>query len=337
MESRARNPKTLLALGAFALALIGVLAYNPLDHEYQPGPAPASFDAFLKQKLEASTAAQVRPNNEERLVRYAPATQKTEYAILFIHGFGASRAEGEAVIDQIASEFQANTYYMRLPGHGTDKERHAAVEYSDYIDAAEEAFAMTQKLGEKIIVSGSSTGALLAAYLASEHPDEVHAAILSSPLLEFKDPNAFIFTMPGGMLLIDVVFGEIRDASWGEDPENRKREGYEDYWLTSQYYSALKPLGQLREYVVQDHRIGRITSPSLLLYYYKDEENQDQVVDVQGNLEHFANFGNLNGGAHPENRAVAIADGNHVLMSKYVRGDKAAVLTAIREFLRAIE
>ncbi|MCR9141767.1 MAG: alpha/beta hydrolase [bacterium] len=338
MESKAgtpnKNKKTLIALGAFAIGLVAVLAYNPLDYEYQAGPLPETFDAYLAERLTASEAAGVRPDNEERLVRYAP---KTEYAILFIHGFGASRAEGELVIDQIGEEFQANTYYMRLPGHGTDKERHAAVKYTDYIDATEAAFAMMSKLGEKIIISGSSTGALLAAYLAAQHPDEVHAIILGSPLFEFKDPTSAIFTLPGGMLIVNGAFGEIRDANWGEDPEKRKQPGYEDYWLTTQYYSALQPLAELRKYIVQDHILGRITTPSLLLYYYKDEERQDQVVDVQGNLEHFASFGKLQGGAHPESRAVAVADGNHILMSEYVRTDKELILNSIRDFLRALE
>lgn len=337
MQSNPRNKKSLLALGAFALALIGVLAYNPLDYEFQARPLPETFDLFLNQKLAASKAAGVRANNEERLVRYAPAPQKTKYAILFIHGFGSSRAEGEMVLDQVSREFQANTYYMRLPGHGADKEAHGAVQYTDYIDATEEAFAMMSHLGEKIIVSGSSTGGLLAAYLASRYPDQVHATIMGSPLFEFKNPTSALFTMPGGMLLVNTLYGDIRDAGWGPDPENRKHENYEDYWLTTQYYRALKPLGELRKYIVQDHKIGGITSPALLFYYYKDEQHQDPVVDVAGNLEHFANFGSRVGGAHPNNRAVAIADGSHVLLSKYVRTNKEPVLVNIREFLQSLE
>lgn len=338
---RSASRRRLIALAVFAVVLIGIQLYDPLQYKYTPGQAvstasaPVSFEKYYNQRLAESRAVGVRPGNEERLVRAAPG--KTEYAILFIHGFGASRAEGEAVFDQLGRELGANVYYARLRGHGANAEDHASVEFGDYLNTVEDAMAMMPQLGEKIIVGGSSTGALLAAYLAARHPETVYATIMSSPLFEFKDPKSAAFTLPGGMLLINTLFGEVRDANWSSDPEKRKQPGYEDYWLVTQYYSALRPLGELREYIIRDHFIGAITRPSLLLYYYADEERQDQVVDVAGNLEHFAQFGHLKGGGHSANRAVAIADGNHILMSEYVRTDKKLILQAVRDFLKAIQ
>ena len=337
MQTKPRT-KYLAGLGVFAVALIGILAYNPLNYVYHAdGPPAATFDEFLNQKLAASKAVGARPANEERLVRFSAPGEKTKLAILYIHGFGASRGEGEAVVDVIAKEFQANTYYMRLPGHGANKEDHARTQYTDYIDAVEEAFAMMPQLGERTIIIGASTGGLLGTYLASKYPDRVYALIMASPFYEFKDPASAIFTIPGGMLVVNAAFGEIRDAGWPVEPENRKQPGYEDHWLTTQYYSALKPLAELRKYIVDDDTFGRITSPSLMLYYYKDETHQDESVDVAAMLAAFAKFGTLNGGANPNNQAVAIADGNHILLSEFVRTDKTLILNSIRDFLHPLE
>jgi pimeloyl-ACP methyl ester carboxylesterase len=331
-----RKTLSLASLAVFALVLLGALTYDPLDYEYQPqGQPAATFEEFYAARLAESKAADARPDNEERLVRYAPG--KTPLAILYIHGYGASRAEGEMVIDTVAREFQANTYYMRLPGHGTSKEDHAAQKYSDYLNAVEETFAMMPLLGEKVIVTGTSAGGLLATYLAAKYPERVAALVLASPFYEFRDPTAAILTLPGGPLLVRAAIGEFRDASWKEDPDGRRVDGYEDHWLTLQYSSALTELARLRKFVAQPHVFGNVVSPSIVLYYYASEDKQDGSVNVAAILENFAQFGHLRGGAHPLNRAVAIADGNHILLSEYVRTDKQRIISELSRFLKDVQ
>ncbi len=332
-DSSNRNYIRLSALGVLVVALAAYLLYDPLPYEYEPQPLPDTFEEFLQQKLEASEAAGTREFNEEKLIRYAP---KTEYAVLYIHGFGASRGEGEYVFDRVAEKLQANTYYMRLPGHGTNKEDHANTTYKDYLDSVEEAFAMMPKLGDRILIGGCSTGATLATYLASKYPERVAGLILVSPFYEFRDPTtSTIAGMPGGETIITTVMGEVRDARWPEDdPENRKVEGYDGRWLTEQYYSAVVRLNALRAYVAKDHIYGRIIAPTLMLYYYKDEEHQDTVVSVEAMLAALAKFGELQEqGPHPLNRAVAVEDANHIMISEFVRTDKDFIMQTINAFL----
>ena len=85
----------------------------------------------------------MRPNNEERLVwpQGTLIAAGTATAILYIHGFGASRAEGEASVEPIAQALQAVTYYTRLPGHGGDLERHAAATPDRYFERVEADFS----------------------------------------------------------------------------------------------------------------------------------------------------------------------------------------------------
>lgn len=148
--------KVVLVTTLLAFVGLGFLILPSPDYTYTPGPLPASFDEFLGNKLKQSADAGTLPGCEERLVRFAPG--QTELAFLYIHGFGASRAEGEASLDPIAARLKANTYYLRLPGHGTNKEDHARAKYTDYLDTAEEALQMMPQLGKKIIVVGTSMG-----------------------------------------------------------------------------------------------------------------------------------------------------------------------------------
>ena len=303
-------------------------------YEYTPGQLPDTFDEYYQSKLDLSNQDGVRPGNNERLVRYA---DRTDLVILYIHGFGASRAEAEFVIDPIAREFQANTYYAHLPGHGANMDVHAEARFEQYVVLAEEAFAMSRKLGDKVIIMGTSTGALLATYLAARYPDQVAATVLVSPFYDFISGTSILLALPGGLSVIHAVSGgEVRDAGWGDDPEKRKVEGYDDYWLTKQKFSALVELDKVRRYIAHDGIYRKVTSPVLLLHYYKDEEHQDNVASVPAMREAFAAFG---GDAEPSplNRMVAVEDSNHIMLSKYVRSDKAAPARAIREFLRDVQ
>lgn len=321
-----------LGIAAFVLLVVLVLApARPLPGPYLVhAPAPAlSIEDFLAKKLEVSRQEGVLPGNEERLEKYSSG--KAPVAILYLHGFGASRAEGEAVVDVLAKELSANVYYARLPGHGGAKDAHAAARYEEYFERIEEAFHYTRPLGEKMVLMASSTGALLSLWLASRHPEDVHALVLASPLCKLADPTAFLLSRSVGMPLIEALYGKERDASWKNDPEQRKQPGYEDHWITRQYFRSLLVLEDLRRTIATEEILSNVKAPVLSMYYYADSKHQDRVVSVHA--MHTC-FGMLNGGhPHSLSREVAIADGNHILMSSYVRTDKEKILAESRKFL----
>ncbi|MFZ8461094.1 alpha/beta hydrolase, partial [Staphylococcus aureus] len=63
----------------------------------------------------------IKENNEARIV-WANDTlkQKTNYAIVYLHGFSASQEEGNPVHRNIAKQFGCNLYLARLAEHGID-------------------------------------------------------------------------------------------------------------------------------------------------------------------------------------------------------------------------
>jgi len=329
MSGKLRKRILLLVLvvgvGALALAVLLPPRYHAVSKSL-----PASFDDYFKQKLQESKEKGARPGNDEKLIRFA---DKTEFAILYIHGYGASRAEGEYVVDQLAEKFKANTYYMRLPGHGTNVEDHASATFSDYINAAEEAYQMTKLLGDHVIIVGTSMGGLLTTYLASRHP-EIAGVVLASPFYDFTDPRVHLANEPAMIYVLEGVNGgPIRKSESKEgQPDNKWISGHEDFWLQNQYVKAVISLENLREYAANTATYEKVTVPVLMLYYYKDEEHQDPTASVPAMLDAFAKFGTAEK-PNPLNRAVAIEDGEHVLLSKWLHTDHERALKEMTDFL----
>ncbi len=52
----------------------------------------------------------LKPNNEARIIWADSLKTKTEYAIVYLHGFSASQEEGRPIHTNIAREFGCNLY-----------------------------------------------------------------------------------------------------------------------------------------------------------------------------------------------------------------------------------
>lgn len=278
---------------------------------------PVTEAAAVRARSEASGAW---PTAVERLVQHAPG--RAPWSLVFLHGFGATRAGGEAVMDPLAADLGANLWYPLLPGHGRDPAAHADAPAEAYLETAAHALAMGAALGERVCLVGSSTGGLLATWLAATWPDRVDALVLVSPLFAFADPTARILQIPYGLETVEAARGPVRDARFGEDPEQRRVDGYQDRWLTEQRYRALAHLERLRGWIAQEATYRTVRCPVLLLY-----SPLDDVVDLTA--MHHA-FGAM--GPNRLSRFVPIQDGHHVLMSAWVRTDKAAVRGALDRF-----
>ncbi len=304
-----------------------------LQYTYQQHVPAKSFAEYYERQRNFSHAIGVPEHMTEKLVIHNE--ENNGAAILYIHGFGASRAEGEAVADRLAEALHANLYYLRLPGHGLNAEAHAAATFQQYIQSGEEALLMMPKLGKKIIVMGTSTGGLIATYLGAKHGDKIHALILASPLWDFGNKTTRILNFPGGFRLASAIMGKERDASWKEDPEKRQHPDYYKYWLKKQKFAALIGLNDLRRYIMRRETIHAINPPVLGLIYYKDAKHHDDTIDIGKIRELFPELGKAKG-AGAKNKLVEIADGNHVILSEFVRTDKEKIMAEITGWLNTI-
>ncbi|MBM9502417.1 alpha/beta hydrolase [Leptospira sp. 201903071] len=312
-------------LGAFALFLVVTFYAEIPKYEYKPTPLHSDFDTYYKENLQISLSKKTRPGNEEKLVRYSPG--KTEVAILYIHGFGASRAEGEQVTDQLAKDLKANLYYVRLPGHGTNLEDHRDTSFDQIIQDAETAFLETEKLGKKTILIGTSMGGLISTYLAAKYPEKVHVLILASPFYDFTNPFGGLYQFSWGKEFAHLVLGKIRKST-----EEQKKDPSSAFWYRDQYLAAVQNVSDMREFVLNTEPFSKITSPVLMFYYFKNDQEQDKSASVKSMLKAFDRI-QKNGKANPLNKAVRLEVGDHVLFSKYTVSDKDTILKETKDFI----
>lgn len=222
----------------------------------------------------------LKPDNQARVV-WADSIRKTPYSIVYLHGFGASPMEGAPAHLDFAGRYHCNLYLPRLPQHGIDDpESFRAVSPKDWIDAAKEALAIGRLLGEKVILMSCSTGCTLSIYLAAERPELVDALILYSPNIALADPAAELLTYPWGLQAARMIVGEYRTVPSFIGWEAEK------YWTVTYRTEGLVALKTLMEETMQPEYFRKIRQPLFLGYYYKSEEEQDDVVSVEA-MKHF--------------------------------------------------
>jgi pimeloyl-ACP methyl ester carboxylesterase len=316
-------------LSTIFLFLLGCssLDYRYDSNQYKPS---TKFEEYYQEKLSESKALNVRPGCEEKLTRYSAT--KTKYAILYVHGFGACRKEGEYTVDRISKKYKFNTYFIRQPGHGTNKEDHRDTTYNKYLEENQTALREVQALGDKVIVIGTSMGGLISTYLSAENPDKIHALVLVSPFYDFASSAAKILEIPGGYGIAYLLYGSTRKSGREatKDPEKQKMisEDYGKYWYTEQYISAIYNVIDLKDFIAKPEVYEKIKIPVLMFYYEKDEKDRDKTASVPAMLEAYPKLS-----TNSLSTLSRIENGAHVLMSEFVQSDKEKIEKALIEFI----
>lgn len=301
-----------------ALVVVGPLfPLQPKTYEFQ---LPTDLDTYLAQG--ETQIGTVKPDQDKRIFWANPIQQKTPIAIVYLHGFSASRGELSPVPEEIAKALGANLFMTRLKGHGLTNGAEAlgSVTAQDFIEDAEEAMAIGRKLGEKVVLVGMSTGAVLALHLGSRHPD-VHAIVSINANFQPKDWRAKYLSGPFGPWLARLAIGEYREFK----TENAE---HAEFW-TPRYRSAgVVALMDLLNYVDRIS-LDRLKPPVLTIY-----TNQDEVVDVALIKEKSARIKSL---------GSRVVDGSaiykrHALAGRILSPEGNAPLQAeIVEFLKSLE
>lgn len=304
---------------------------------YFLGPAPAEpvFDLSLpsvaadaealEDRIARSESKHVlKPDNEARIVWTDSSKRRTPYAIVYLHGFSASQREGDPVHRRLASEFGCNLYLSRLSDHGIDTTESLQLFTPERAwNSAKEALAIGSAIGEKVILVSTSTGGTLALMLAAGYPNQVHALINLSPNIAINDPAAFLLNDPWGLHIARMVVGG-KYMNTVSDPRRSP------YWNDNYRLEAVVQLQELLEVTMTRATFGRVNQPSLTLYYYKNDEEQDPQVKVYAMLEMHEQLGT------PDSLKVIRAmpeAGAHVLGSDLTSRDVEGVYREMKHFV----
>lgn len=315
-----------------AVLFVGYIAGpNPSTPVYRTDmptvpPDAIELDAWV-QKKESEHA--IKPDNQARIVWYNDSLkQPTEYAIVYLHGFSASQFEGAPTHTNIARRFGANLYLSRLAEHGIDT-TDALVNLTPekYWESAKEAVAIGKQLGKKLILMGTSTGGTNALQLAATYPKDVHALILLSPNIAINDPNAWLLNNPWGLQVAKMVMGSPYRYS------SDKRAMYNQYWNSPYRLEATVALEEMLETTMVPETFSKVKQPVLLLYYYRDENNQDPVVKVSAMRDMFQQLGTP---AALKREIPMPLTGDHVIASPFKSKDASGVEKQIEQFMKEV-
>ncbi|MGB3849348.1 MAG: alpha/beta hydrolase [Tunicatimonas sp.] len=324
--------KALYWTGGIVIALAGVFAAGPRPVVGDlSGDLPVVNTSLveLAQEINRREAANplVKPDNQARIV-WADSTrkQKTPVSLVYLHGFGASQAEGAPVHTMLAERYGANLYLARLKEQGIESDSaFKRLTAANLLASAREAVAIGFALGERVIVVSTSTGSTLGLKIASEHP-ELAGLIMYSPLIAPRDEQLYLLNQPWGV--------QAMEASMGADHLINERTGRtRQYWSRYYHINGYVTLAVLVEETMTEETFRQVTCPVFLGYYYKSEEEQDQVVSVAAMHPMFEQLGT----PAEQKRKVAFPEaGNHVIGS-YIRSrDWRGVYQATDQFMQEV-
>eukprot|EP00301_Raphidiophrys_heterophryoidea_P024747 c8131_g1_i1.p1 GENE.c8131_g1_i1~~c8131_g1_i1.p1 ORF type:complete len:411 (-),score=49.88 c8131_g1_i1:309-1541(-) len=224
-----------------------------------PEPQAKSLDQLQTLISEQEKQYDIIPGAEKSIVWYSPAPgvsaprKKTPLAIVYIHGWSTCRQDSAPIPDRVANALQANLYNCRLSGHGHHVNEHpeiggfalfnlatAANLFQDAVDAVN----IGRQIGERVLIMGSSTGAMLAIWAACQPclADHLAGLILMSPAFALRKPyhvikwaNAFLRVMPLG--LAPTLKRVVSVAVMGKERIIRPRNSENQTFWTVRYPS----------------------------------------------------------------------------------------------------
>ncbi len=210
----------------------------------------------------------IRPDVHKRIVWAGAPGAQTPLSVIYIHGFSATSEEIRPVPDLVAQALGANLFYTRLAGHGRTGEAMGEATAGDWVEDMAEAMAIGRRLGGRVLVIATSTGATLAA-LAATDPDlsqGMAGVVLVSPNFRLRSAAGMILDAPLARWWGPIVAGDVRSFT----PLNDRQAAY---WTTVYPTLALFPMAALmRAARAADYGTARM--PALFLY-----SDADQVID----------------------------------------------------------
>ena len=260
--------KALLA----AVAVVGgvLVATTPPALDYVPGDHK---NLDLKTYL-AEPSASLIPGTEKRIV-WQTENQRTEWSVVALHGFSASRQETAPLAETVANSLGANLFETRFAAHGLRENALVDVHAEQWLDDVADALTIGRMIGDKVVVLAVSNGATLATSML-DHPamEAVDTLIMVSPNFAPADPKAMWVTRPGGPLLLRMIAGETR--TWEALNEQQAL-----YWTTR--YPSKTLIEVIRGVNRALSKIESTPAPRVQVFYSPD----DQVVSVPALLSAF--------------------------------------------------
>lgn len=325
--------KKIYWVALFLLLVMGITYFSgPIpespDYSKDLPDLPSNLAALEAYINKSEDSLPIRKDNQARIV-WQDKAEKTEYSIVYLHGFAGSYRDAYPVNKNIADSLSANLYLARWAGHGL-KPPASLNNFNgeNAWESAKEALRIGNMIGEKLIIMSTSTGGTLALKLAATYPEKIYALINLSPNMEDDQPGTFVLNSPWGYEIAKLI-------SFGKNKKiEHEKEIARQYWDTIYPSSALVDLQLLVETTMLPETFKKIEIPVLTLYYHKNFLEEDQHVEVSVYKDAYTLF------STPDSLKVLKAlktPGTHFIGSDIKSKDTKTVEKEILDFLRKIE
>lgn len=301
------------------LLLAAIWVFGPRDHlrtaiAFDPDKLPADLDKYLSTR--ELTFSDITPGTAKQIVWAGQPGAKTPLAIIYLHGFSATAEEIRPVPDDVAVALGANLYFTRLAGHGRDGAALAAVSPEDWLLDLDEALAIGRRIGDRVILIGTSTGGTLAALAAVDpaRAEGLAGVVLISPNFRLAPAASVILDLPWARIWGPWVAGAEQDFP----PRNADQARF---WTMRYPTTALFPMATLTRAVrAMDFAQARV--PALFIY-----APDDQVCDQALTARIAAAWG---GPTVTQNPTLTANDDpyHHVIAGRILSPDQTAPVTA---------
>ncbi|MDJ0613313.1 MAG: alpha/beta hydrolase [Rhizobiaceae bacterium] len=255
----------------FFKVLIGVLLLGAIMFYLGPRPEtvdgvtfdPSSIGGDVETYLSNSETniPNLTPGAEKEIVWRNPATkEKTNYSIVYVHGFSATKHEIRPVPDRVAEAIGANLYYTRITGHGRDGAGLADATVQDHANDYAEAVEIGRRVGEKVILVATSNGANISTWGLGQTAlsSDVVAAVFLSANYELQGISTSLANIPWAETILPILGGEHRE--W--EPSN---ELHGKWWTTSYPSKAIFPMTAMLK-MLKDVDKSSITQPAFFIF-----------------------------------------------------------------------
>lgn len=317
-----RRTVGILAVGAL-IAAAALLGPRARVDEARVAPVSPEWDLAGWIRAEEARVPGIRPGDGKEIVWADPAAPAhTELSVVYLHGFSADRHEISPTVERVAEALGANLFLTRLAGHGMDGPALGEATAEDWLQDAEDALTVGVRLGSRVVLVGTSTGATLATWAAAQERwrDRLAALVLISPNFGPVNDDANRLLWPWGGLMARVMVGPERCF----EPLNAEQARH---WTTCYPTRALLPMMALVDHV-RDMDLSAVTAPLLVLY-----APADQVVDARATEALVPRFGSA---VREVVRMEGAGDPSHHVLAGDIMspGTTDAVIQHILDFLR---
>ena len=320
MKLRKLWPLLLLIIALIVLYLLG--PQYEVDDRLWKLDLPDDLDDYLARS--EARFYNITPGAEKQIVWAGDKGVRTDYAVVFLHGFSATRQELAPLPERVARALGANLFATRFAGHGQDGEDLANATVNYWLNDGQEALAIGRRLGERVVIISNSTGSTVATWLAAQPwARDVWAFVMISPNYGVSAPGTELLTLPWGAQLADCLLGPTRE--W--EPANEEQR---TYWTTRYPTRAILPVAAMVK-LMRQANLERIDRPVLTLYC-----PEDTVINPNKVRPTVARF------ASRVNEVVSVPAGgkgdNHILAGDICWPENTEPMTdTILEFLRSLE